>query len=298
MKRTLNYLITDTDCGKTVETFLKEKGYSRHILVHLKKTDLGITINGALIYITHRLAVGEILTIFLSEENFSENIVPIPMELSIIYEDEDLMILNKPAGLPVHPSKGHFDNTLANGIAHYFKSQKEAFVFRAVNRLDRDTTGLLIIAKNMISAAILSSMVAKKKIRREYAAIVDGKTETEGTICLPIARKDGSVIERCIDMEDGDYACTHYHRISYHPEFNCSLLLLNLETGRTHQIRVHMKSIGHPLYGDFLYNPDYRYISRQSLHSYRLYFPHPISGEPLSFTAPFPKDFYFLNPFG
>lgn len=298
MKRILNYLITDTDCGKTVETFLKEKGYSRHVLIHLKKTDLGITINGTLIYITHRLTAGEVLTIFLSEENSSENIVPIPMKLSIIYEDEDLMILNKPAGLPVHPSKGHFDNTLANGIAHYFKSQKETFVFRAVNRLDRDTTGLLIIAKNMISAAILSSMVAEKKIKREYAAIVDGETEAEGTICLPIARKDSSVIERCIDMEKGDYACTHYHRISYHPELNCSLLLLNLETGRTHQIRVHMKSIGHPLYGDFLYNPDYRYISRQSLHSYRLDFPHPISGEPLSFTAPFPRDFYFLNPFG
>lgn len=287
--------MTEIDSGKTIEAFLKSIGYSRHVIIHLRQTEGGITIDGSPVYTTHRLETGEMLTILLKEEQSSENILPVYMPLCIVYEDEDLMVVNKAAGIPVHPSQGNYDNTLANGTAYYFKEKKESFVYRAVNRLDRDTTGLLIIAKHMLSAAILSVMVADKAVHREYLAVADGKTESAGTICRPIARAGGSTIERCIDEILGDYACTHYRRLSYDEKKDCSLLLLTLDTGRTHQIRVHLRSIGHPLFGDFLYNPDYRYIGRQSLHSFRLSFRHPITGEMMEFTAPIPDDFKFAD---
>ncbi|MEF9955256.1 MAG: RluA family pseudouridine synthase [Clostridium sp.] len=295
MKKILNYCIAEKDQGKTIETFLKSKGYSHHVIVHLRQTTGGITVNGKPVYTTHVLSEGELLMISLIEENTSEHIVPVSLPLSIVYEDEDLMVINKAAKMPIHPSQGNFDNTLANGVAYYFKEKKEPFVYRAVNRLDRDTTGLLIIAKHMLSAAILSSMVAKKEVCREYLAITEGKADLNGIICQPIARADGSTIERCVDPVHGEYACTHYRRLLYDDSKDCSLVQLTLDTGRTHQIRVHMKYIGHPLLGDFLYNPDYRYIERQSLHSYRLRFTHPISGEAMEFTAPIPEDFDFLS---
>lgn len=268
------------------------------MIVHLRKTELGITLNGSPAYTTRIISAGDVLSILLSEDVSSENIVPVPMEINIVYEDEDMMVINKAAGVPVHPSQGHYDNTLANGLAWYFREKNEAFVFRAVNRLDRDTTGLLLIAKNMLSGAVLSSMVSQKTIHREYMAVVSGLTEEEGTVCRPIARVDGSTIERCVDPERGEYARTHYRRLAYDGEKDCSLLLLTLDTGRTHQIRVHMKYIGHPLLGDFLYNPDYRFIKRQSLHSCRLSFTHPVTGASMEFTAPLPEDFHFLSPLG
>lgn len=268
------------------------------MIVHLRKTEPGIMLNGVPAYTTRIIKTGDILSILLLESASSENIVPVPMEIDVVYEDEDLMVINKAAGVPVHPSQGHYDNTLANGLAWYFREKNEAFVFRAVNRLDRDTTGLILIAKNMLSGAILSSMVSKKTIHREYMAVVSGLTEEEGTICHPIARVDGSTIERCVDPERGEYACTHYRRLAYDRKKDCSLIHLTLDTGRTHQIRVHMKYIGHPLLGDFLYNPDYRFIKRQSLHSCRLSFTHPVTGASMEFTAPLPEDFHFLSPLG
>lgn len=297
MKRILYYPITEKESGNTVEAFLKSNGYSRHIIIHLRRTERGITINGETVYTNHLLKTGETLSVLILENTSSETIIPVSMKLSIVFEDADFMVIDKPCDLPVHPSQGHFENTLANGVAAYFQEKGEPFIYRAVNRLDRDTTGLLIIAKHMLSAALLSSMVEKKKIHREYLAVVSGRTKTSGTICRPIARVDGSTIERCVDDERGEYACTHYRHLFYDHNSDCSLISLVLETGRTHQIRVHMKSIGHPLHGDFLYNPDYRHIARQSLHSYRLAFCHPITGEYLEFNAPIPKDFYFLKSF-
>ena len=232
--------------------------------------------------------------LFLPDEPVSSDILPVNLPIDIVYEDEDLIILNKATGMPVHPSQGHHENTLANALAYRFASRGEHFVFRAVNRLDRDTTGLLLIAKHKISGAFLSAMTAKKEIRREYLAIVAGKPEESGTIDLPIARKDGSTIERCIDMDHGEHAVTHYRCLDYRDDLGCSLVRLRLETGRTHQIRVHMKAIGHPLLGDFLYNPDYRFIGRQALHSYTVAFRHPITGEAMEFSAPMPEDFSFF----
>lgn len=294
MKKILTYPITLSDSGLTVEQFLKSRGYSRHLLIRLKQSPAGITIDGVTVYVTHVLNAGEILKIRLEEPESSQTIVPVPMDLDILYEDEDLLVVNKPANLPVHPSQGHFDTTLANGMAYYFNQKGEPFVYRAVNRLDRDTTGLLILARHGLSGAILSEMVKNRQIRREYLAVVSGKTEDSGTVDAPIARAEGSTIERCVDFEKGESACTHYRRLHYNPSLDCSLLSLTLETGRTHQIRVHMKHIGHPLYGDFLYHPDYRFIRRQSLHSHRLSFSHPITKKDLEFQAPLPDDMQFV----
>jgi len=294
MKKLLSYEIMEADSGQRVEEFLRKRGYSKHLLIRLKNDPDGITIGGVRVYVTHVLSSGEILEIRLKEPESSHNIVPVAMDLDILYEDEDLLVINKPAQLPVHPSQGHFDRTLANGIAWYFKEKGEPFVYRAVNRLDRDTTGLLILARHSLSGAILSEMVKNRQIHREYLAIVAGQTETSGTITAPIARVEGSTIERCVDFTHGEWACTHYRRLHYRPDLDVSLVSLTLETVRTHQIRVHMKHIGHPLLGDFLYHPDYRLIGRQSLHSYRLEFSHPIIKRDLVFTAPLPDDMQFV----
>lgn len=294
MKKLLTYPITISDSGQTVEQFLKSRGYSRHLLIRLKQSPAGITIGGVKVYVTHVLKMGEILEIRLEEPESSQTIIPVPMDLDILYEDEDLLVVNKPAHLPVHPSQGHFDTTLANGMAYYFKQKEEPFVYRAVNRLDRDTTGLLILARHGLSGAILSEMVKNRQIRREYLAVVSGEAEVFGTVDAPIARAEGSTIERCVDFQKGETACTHYKRLHYNPDLDCSLLSLTLETGRTHQIRVHMKYIGHPLYGDFLYHPDYRFIKRQSLHSHCLSFSHPITKKDLVFQAPLPDDMQFV----
>lgn len=294
MKRTLSYTITEKNKEKNVGTFLQNIGYSRRILTWLKKNPEQICLNGSPSWLNRTLNVGDSLTLYIPEEPISSDILPVNLPIDIVYEDEDLMIINKAADMPVHPSQGHHDNTLANALAYLFKARGENFVFRAVNRLDRDTTGLLLIAKHKISGAFLSDMTAKKEIHRDYLAIVSGQTDISGTINLPIARKDGSTIERCIDKENGEFAVTHYQLITYRSDLDCSLINLHLETGRTHQIRVHMKAIGHPLLGDFLYNPDYRFIKRQALHSYHASFIHPITGEAMDFKAPLPDDFSFF----
>lgn len=294
MKRTLSYTITNKNKADTIGAFLRDAGYSRRILIELKQNPEQICLNGTPSWLNTLLQIGDTLTLFLPDEPVSSDILPVNLPIDIVYEDEDLIILNKATGMPVHPSQGHHENTLANALAYRFASRGEHFVFRAVNRLDRDTTGLLLIAKHKISGAFLSAMTAKKEIRREYLAIVAGKPEGSGTIDLPIARKDGSTIERCIDMDHGEHAVTHYRCLDYRDDLGCSLVRLRLETGRTHQIRVHMKAIGHPLLGDFLYNPDYRFIERQALHSYTVAFRHPITGEAMEFTAPMPEDFSFF----
>lgn len=272
-----------------MEQFLRSLGYSKHVIIHLRRTSMGLTIAGELVYTTHKLKCGEVLSVLLEEEA-SENIVPTCMPLDIVFEDRDIMVINKASNTPIHPSQGNFYNTLANGIAYYTQSKGEAMVYRAINRLDRDTTGLLILAKHQLSACILSDMVKTREIHREYMAVVGGQITEGGTVTAPIARVDGSTIERCVDKVNGEYACTHYQPVTYNQEHNCTLLTLKLETGRTHQIRVHMAWLGHPLLGDFLYNPENHQMDRQALHSFRLSFIHPITKEPLAFTAELPDD--------
>lgn len=288
MKRIFNYTIPTEYNKQTLLSFLKDKKYSSQIITHLKRTKNGILLNGEWGRVRDILRAGDVLTIQLLEDVSSENIVPMNLALDIIYEDEDILIVNKAANTPIHPSQGNYDNTLANAVAYYYQQKGESFTYRCINRLDRDTTGLLIVAKHMYSASLLSDMVGKREIHREYLAIATGEVPEIGTVIAPIGRVDGSTIERHVDEELGDYACTHYQRLAYNNGY--SLVSLKLETGRTHQIRVHMKHIGHPLPGDFLYNPDYSVIKRQALHSHRLVFKHPITGESLEFVADLPMD--------
>lgn len=294
MRRTLTYTIHPGLAGMTIQSFLKQQQYSSQVITHLKRTPDGICRNGVWARVHEVLQSGDILTISIVEETSSEHIVPAPLPFPIVYEDEDLLVINKPAGMPIHPSQGNYDNTLANAAAHYFAVRKIPFTYRCINRLDRDTTGLLIIAKHMYSASLLSNMVARREIHREYLAVAAGLVEESGTITAPIGRIDGSTIERGVDFVHGDSACTHYRRLAFQNGY--SLVSLQLETGRTHQIRVHMKYIGHPLPGDFLYNPEDTCIGRQALHSYRLSFVHPISKKPLTFTAALPEDMRAVFP--
>lgn len=289
MERILTYHITEQDASQTIEQFLKNKGYSSQCIKELKKMPESILIAGRWEYMRYLLKSGDTLTVHVQETEVSEKIPAVEMPLDIVYEDEDIMVINKPADMPIHPSLNNYYNSLANGLAWYFERQEKPFIFRCVNRLDRDTSGLTIIAKHMLSGGILSSMVAKRDIHREYRAIVRGKlTPDAGTINAPIARVGESIIERAVDYEKGDRAVTHYQTVAY--KNGHSLLSIHLETGRTHQIRVHMKHIGFPLIGDYLYNPDMEYMTRQALHSYRLQFKHPITGEAMDFVAPLPED--------
>lgn len=289
MERIFEYQITAAEEGRKIGDFLREKGYSRHLLRQLKETEDGLLRNAQPTFTTVALKAGDRIQVRLLEKaEGSEAIMPAPLPFEIVYEDEDLLVVNKPADMPIHPSFQNHGNTLADALTWHYQQHGEDFVYRCINRLDRDTTGLLIVAKHLLSASILSDMVGKREIHREYLAIVKGIPPENGTISAPIGRKKGSAILREVNFETGEPAVTHFARLEIRN--GLSLVSLKLETGRTHQIRVHMGYIGHPLPGDFLYNPDYRYISRQPLHSYGLEFIHPLTKTPLSFTAPLPKD--------
>ena len=290
MERVLEYIISSDTNPVTVLDFLKQEGFSRHILSSMKNSSGNcIVLNGERGFGRSVLKEGDRLVVTVPEVESGQNIIRTEMDLDILYEDEDIPVINKPAGMPVHPSMGNYENTLANGIAWYFSQKGEDFVYRCINRLDRDTTGALILAKNPLSAAVLSVQMKRRQIRRTYLALVDGVLPESGVVDAPIARMEGSVITREVNFETGESAVTHYERLAVGRYY--SLAELHLETGRTHQIRVHMKYIGHPLPGDYLYHPDYRRIQRQPLHSFQLEFTHPITKEPMLFTAPVPEDF-------
>ena len=289
MERILNYHITEDADSLRVEQYLRRRGFSYQNLTQLKKMPESILINGVWSYMRTPLHSGDILTVHIRETESSPNIPPVELPLDIVYEDEDIVVVNKPAGMPVHPSLNNYRNSLANALMYYYQQQGKPFIFRCTNRLDRDTSGLTVIAKHMVSSSILSSMTARHEIEREYLAVVQGSVvPSSGTIDAPIGRTGSSLIERKIDFEHGERAVTHYHVVK--EENGHSLVSLILETGRTHQIRVHMKYIGFPLAGDYLYNPDMEYIQRQALHSCRLSFRHPITGKHMEFTADLPED--------
>lgn len=303
MKRTFTYQISPVDAGHSIERFLKEQGFSGQNIIDLKKMPESILVNGIWEHVTYSLQPLDILEICIEEKEASQKVVPVNIPLDIIYEDDDLLVVNKPADMPVHPSMGNYENTLANAVAWHYASKEIPFVFRCINRLDRNTTGLTIIAKHMVSANILSQMVAERDIHREYLAIVQDKYLPDmGIIYAPIGRKEGSAIERTVDFINGDRAITQYQVLGR--ENGYALAALKLETGRTHQIRVHMKYMKCPLVGDGLYNPkdvsylsslaegetDTRILKRQALHSAKLEFSHPITKEPMCFTQKLPDD--------
>ena len=289
MNRNIDYIIDEDSAGLRVEQFLRRKRYSGQNLSEIKRMPKSILVNGVHYYMRQELSKGDHLQVRICETKNSEKIPPTNLPLNIIYEDEDLLVLNKPAGMPIHPSLNNYTNSMANALAYYFQSQGKPFIFRCCNRLDRDTSGLTIVSKHLVSGSILSDMTKYREVHREYLAIARGSvTPSEVTIQAPLGRKGGTIIERTVDWEHGEDAVTHYKVVK---EANGhSLVSLRLETGRTHQIRIHMKYLGYPLIGDYLYNPDMEYMTRQALHSHHMEFTHPITGEHMSFTAPLPED--------
>ena len=287
MKRVFTYKIAEKDAGKTIDTFLQEHEYTPTCIKFLKKAESLIMVNGKWEFVNKRLQENDILETVFLDDGSSENIPSVEMPLDILYEDEDVLVLNKAAKLPIHPTKGYEYSSLANGVVHYYEQQGIPFVFRSINRIDKNTTGLVIVAKNMLSGSILGESMRNREIRRTYLAITEGELPESGTIDLPIGRREGSAVERCID-ENGAKAITHFERLQYANGY--SLAKITLETGRTHQIRLHMRAIGHPLPADELYNPTFDVIGRHALHSWRLEFPHPITKEILRFEQEMPED--------
>lgn len=289
MNRTIDYRIDEENAGLRVEQFLRRKGYSGQNLTEIKRMPKSILVNDIHYYMKQLLKEGDHLKVCICETKCSEKIPPVQIPLDIVYEDEDIIVINKPAGMPIHPSLNNYTNSMANALAWYYKEQGKPFIFRCCNRLDRDTSGLTIVSKHLVSGNILSNMTKRREVHREYLAIVRGHiTPASGKVTAPLARKEGTIIERTVDWEHGEEAITHYQVVK---EANGhSLVSLCLETGRTHQIRIHMKHLGHPLIGDYLYNPDMEYMTRQALHSHHMEFMHPITGEHMSFTAPLPPD--------
>ena len=235
---------------------------------------------------------GDVLKIKIYEDiDNSGDVIPSDDPIDIVYEDEDLILLNKPGDMVVHPSYAHHLDSLSNALAGYYKRTGQSHVVRTIGRLDRETSGLLIFAKNRHAAAILSNQKDNMSRRKEYLAIVSGVMEQEqGTIDAPIGQEEGVRMIRKV-MESGKQAVTHYRLIRQFDDY--ALIRLHLDTGRTHQIRVHMSYIGHPLLGDNLYGkeiPDNHGMTRAALHAAHLEFRQPITGQDMSFDADLPED--------
>lgn len=277
--RIIELKISDKNSGRQIRDFLRDFGVSSALLTKLKNTENGITKNGEFTRTIDKIFTGD--TIKISIENKGK--MPeklITDDVKLVYSDEDILVLNKPAFMPVHESRNHRGDTLANAAACYMDSDT---AFRAVYRLDRDTSGLVLIAKNELAACKLAG-----KIHKDYYAVCSGALNGKGTIDLPIRRVCESIIERGV-FDDGEKAVTHWEAISN--KRDTTLLRINLETGRTHQIRVHFSHLGYPLLGDTLYGGNTDLIKRQALHCKTIYFTHPITDKEMAIECDFPNDF-------
>lgn len=282
----LEYTFCQCDEGKYIKSIIeREFSLSSRALSRLKKSG-GIAVDGKVVTVRHVAKVGEKLTLTFNEIG-SETIEKSDIPLDVLYEDECILAVNKPYGMPTHPSVGHRSDTLANAVMHRYSS--ENFTFRAITRLDGDTTGVVLIARNALCAQRLTEEMQRGKIKKEYSAIVLGvPKEKHGIINAPISRSDESIIKRCVNPH-GKEAVTEYTVESIHGGGKYSLVSVSPKTGRTHQIRLHLSHIGHPIYGDFLYGKPIDGV-RAYLHCKSLTFSHPITGEEMTVTAPLPGD--------
>ncbi len=238
--------------------------------------------------------LGDIIQIDFDYLEDNSNIIPTKINLDIIYEDEWMLVVNKPAGIPIHPSRAHFTDSISNGIKYYYDKISLHKKIRPVNRLDLDTSGIVIFAKCEYIQEIFIKQMKKRDFIKEYICIVEGSLENKkGELTYPIARKRNSIIERCVDKENGQPSITHYEVIKELK--NYSLIKCRLETGRTHQIRVHMKEFGHPIIGDTLYGEKSNLISRQALHSFKIMCIHPVTKKKLIFESELPEDMKLLQ---
>ena len=285
--RKIEFIVTKDLDGTEIKYILyKSLELSSKLIRKLKTYDDGIMLNNKKATVREKVSSGDVLLVNIRDE-VSLNIVPNDIPLDVVYEDEDILAVNKPYNMPTHPSQNHYEGTLANGVMNYYKVTD--FVFRAVNRLDRDTTGIVLIAKNRYSSELFCRQIRNGEIQKTYLAIVSGTPENiKGVVEAPIKRKEDSVITRIV-ADDGQYAKTEYEVLKSENGF--SLVRLMPKTGRTHQIRVHMAHIGHPLYSDFIYGVEVE-GERTRLHCSELTFYHPVKEEMLTLTAPVPDDFF------
>ena len=288
----LQYLCAPGDEGLEVLTLLRrEMHLSTNLLRQLKVTEQGILLDGVRVTVRQRVRPGQVLSVMREPDSGRERRVePREGPLDIVYEDADLMILNKPAGLAVHPSPGHYDgDTLGNRVVWHLARGGETPTFRAINRLDRGTSGLMTCAKNKLAAQRLEEQLAQKGIRRTYHAVCEGAGLPErGVIDLPIGKAEGKGIMRCV-RADGQRAVTHYKVLK--EQNRRTLLEIQLDTGRTHQIRVHFSHLGHPLCGDFMYGRELPGMAGFALHSCAITLTQPTTGRALAFSAPDPAVF-------
>ena len=268
-------MITEENAGKTIKEFLRAFGVSGSLLKKLKNTENGICKNGAPARTIDTVFCGDRLQINIEDSGKAPESADI--KINLLYEDEDLIAAEKPAFMPVHESRNHRGDTLSNAVADICGG-----AFRAIYRLDRDTSGIVLIAKNEFAAAKLAG-----RVRKDYYAVVCGKIEGSGVIDAPIKRERESIIKRCV-APDGESAVTHYTALKHSEKY--TLVKLKLETGRTHQIRVHFAHIGYPLAGDTLYGGSTEEISRQALHCRDIYFSHPVSEEEIHIFCEMPQD--------
>lgn len=283
--------VVNIEKGTKIREYLKvELGLSTRLI---RSASLGkrIFVNDEVVKMNRVLNEGEIIKIDLAKDE-SQDIAPEKMDIDIVYEDEDILVVNKKPFMVVHPTKSYQSGTLANGVINYFMESGQNCIVRLVSRLDMNTSGLIIIAKNQFSHGMLSKEMSENKVEKKYLALVHGiMKEKQGTIDLPIYKPEGieNGIRRVID-ERGQRSITHYKVVEEYNE--SSLVECKLETGRTHQIRVHLSHLGHPIYGDTLYGDgdEEDLIKRQALHAFGLDFKSPRSGEILSLRAELPDD--------
>lgn len=288
--RYLTLKITPDLAGLEVNTLLRRTlGLSGTVLRRVKWLEDGVTLDGVRVNVRVRAGEGQTLAVRLTDPVPPPEPVPVEGPLNIVYEDADLVVLDKAPGVLVHPSHGHYDDTLGNFLMYHYKMAGDESGFHPVHRLDKGTSGLIVVAKHAHAQERLKNQLHTGAFRRVYLAVCDGAPPSpDGTVDAPIGRLDGSLTRRAV-CPDGQPARTHYRVLR-----TCgprSLVELELDTGRTHQIRVHMAHLGCPLTGDFLYGTENRaLITRPALHSARLELTHPITGEGLRFAAPLPQD--------
>ena len=263
----MKYVIIKEYEGYDIKTFLYKEGVSHSLLKKLKKRDDGILVNGKHHNVIYTLKENDVLelNIYDTKEDENEFLEPVDLPVEIIFENENITVVNKPYGMPTHESLNNHGNSLANALAYRYKDKN--YVFRATNRLDKDTSGVVITANNKMYSAILSDKIKKGKIQKSYIAVVEGMIRDSGVIEAPIGRIEKSIIKRVV-RDDGEYALTEYASLC--ASENYSVVLVTPKTGRTHQIRVHMAHIGHPLAGDELYGGSTKDIKRQALHCLKM----------------------------
>lgn len=285
----LKYTLNSTKYTIVKDVLKAHFHISDRLLLKLKRHHK-IFVNNNPAFVYTPVYLNDDICVDISFDEISENILPIKMSLDIVFEDEAMLILNKPAGVPVHPSMNHFSDSLSNGVQYYFEKNHIHTKIRPVNRLDKNTSGLVIFAKNEYVQESMIRQMANHTFEKYYLAILSGTLDDinqSGTINAPIARKADSIIEREINPA-GQVAITHYKLIKNDTDF--CLVEFQLETGRTHQIRVHSKYLGHPILGDSLYGNASELIARQALHSYKISFIHPITNTKMEFKTPLPDD--------